>query len=59
MGGDVAQLVERPTDTPLDSLVLQGIFLPELTFNADSLMVSVHPLVQSNTFTSMHTLKIL
>ena len=39
VGGDVAQLVERPTGTPLRQVrfpVRQGIFLPESTFSADS-----------------------
>ena len=36
----------------------QGIFLPESTFSADSLTVSVHPRVQSHAFTSVRTIKI-
>ena len=42
LDGDVAQLVERRTGR-FDSPVRQGIFLPESTFGADSLTVSVHP----------------
>ena len=42
-----------------DSPERQGIFLPESTFNADSLTVSVHPRVQSRALTSVRTLKIL
>ena len=37
----------------------QGIFLPESTFSADSLPVSVHPRVQSHALTSARKLKIL
>ena len=36
----------------------KGFFFLELTFSADSLMVSVHPRVQSHAFTSVRTLKI-
>ena len=41
-----------------DSLVRQGSFLPESTFNADSLTVSVYPHIQSHAFTSVSTLRI-
>ena len=48
LDGDVAQLVERRTGTPLTQVrfpgaVRQGIFLPESTFSADFLTVSVQP----------------
>ena len=46
---NVVQLVECWTSTPLRQVwfpVRPGIFLPESTFSADSLMVSVHPHVQ-------------
>ena len=36
-----------------------GIFLPESTFSADSLTVSLHPRVLSHVLTSVRTLKIL
>ena len=36
----------------------QGIFLPESTFSADSLTVSVHLRVQKHALTYVHTLKI-
>ena len=52
---DVAQLVEHWTarhSRRFDSPVWQGIFLPKSTFSADSLMVSVHPHVQLNTFST-------
>ena len=42
-----------------DSLVRQGIFLLESTFRADSLTVIIYPHVQSHTFTSVRTSKIL
>ena len=63
VGGDVAQLVDRwlgPACHPrrFDSLVRRGIFHPESTFNADSRMVSIHPCVQSQAFTSLHMFKI-
>ena len=61
MVGDIAQLVERLTGTcqrRFDFLVQQGIFLPEPTFSADSLKVSVQPLAQLHAFTSVRTLKI-
>ena len=40
-----------------ESLLWQGIFLPESTFSEDPLTVSVHPCVQSHAFTSVHMLK--
>ena len=60
-GEDAAQSAERRTGTPwvtFDSPVRQGIFLPESTFSADSLTVSVHLRVQSYVLTSVSTLKI-
>ena len=45
-GGDVAQLTECWTDTPLTQVRFPGAardFSPESTFSADSLAVSVHP----------------
>ena len=39
------------------SPVRQGIFLPESTFSADSLTVSLHPCVQSHTLTAVCTLR--
>ena len=60
-GEDVAQLIEHRTGTPLTrfhSPVRQGNSLPEPTFSADSLAVSVHPRVQSHALTSVCTLKI-
>ena len=62
MPEDVAQLIERRSGTPLTEanfLVRQGIFLPESTFSADSLTVSLHPRVQSHALTSVRTLEIL
>ena len=45
--GDVAQLVERRTGTPLRQVRFPGaardFFLPESTFSADSLLLSVLP----------------
>ena len=61
-GGDVAQLVERRTSTPLRQVrfpLRRRIFLPESTFVADSLTVSAHPRVRSHASTSVLTLKIL
>ena len=61
-GGVVAQLVERRTGTPLRKVRFPGaardFFLPESTFSADSLTVSVHPRSQSHAFIAMRTLKI-
>ena len=58
-GGGVAQSVEHRTGTPPTQIRLrQGIFLPESTFSADSLTMSVHPLVQLHALTSVRTLKI-
>ena len=56
-GGDVAQLVECRTGTPLTQVRFSGatrdfFFLLELTVGADSLTVSVYPRVQSHTLTS-------
>ena len=63
MGGDVAQLVEHRTDTPLTQVRFPGaardFFLPELTFSANSLTLSIHPPVQPHALTSLRTLKIL
>ena len=61
-GGNIAQLVEHRASTLLrqfNSLVWQGIFLPESTFSADSLTVSVHQYVQSHKLISVRTLDIV
>ena len=61
-GGGVAQLVKRRSGKLLTQVRFpgaQGIFLPESTFSADSLTVSVHPHVQSQALTTVRTLKIL
>ena len=50
------------TSTPLTKVwfpVWKGIFLPQSTFSADSLTVSVHPHVQSHPLATVHMLKIL
>ena len=61
-GGDLAQLVERRTDTPLGQVRLPGAasdFIPESTFSADSLTVSIlEASVQLHALTSVRTLKI-
>ena len=60
--GDVAQLVERQTGTPLRQLrfhVVARDFFPESPFSADSATVSIHPHVQSHALTSVHRIKIL
>ena len=54
------ELSQHATDTPLIPWCGKGFFVPESTFNANSLMcVSVHPCVQLHTLTSVHTLNIL
>ena len=61
MGRDVAQSVEHQTSMLLTQVRFPGpreIFLPESTFSADSLTVSIHPHVQSHALTSVHMLKI-
>ena len=62
-GGDVAQLVRASDRHAADAGSIprcgQGIFLPESTFSADSLTMSIHPRVQSHALTSVRTLKIL
>ena len=60
-GGDVAQLVEHKTGTPLTQVQFpggQGNFPPGSIFSADSLTVSAHPRLQSHALTSVRTLKI-
>ena len=53
------ELIDGMKSTPRDdSLVRQGIFLPESALSADRLMVSVHPFGQSHAFTSVNMLKI-
>ena len=62
----IAQFVERPTEMSraiaasrgFESPVRQGIVLPESTFSADCLTVSLRPRVQSHASTSVRTLKI-
>ena len=60
--GGVAQLIERQAGTLLTRVELPGaardFSLPESTFSADSLTLSVHPRVQSHAFTSVCMLKI-
>ena len=59
--GNIAQLIERRTGTPLMRVRYPGAardFLPESTFSVDSLTVSVRPRVQLHVFTSVCTLKI-
>ena len=61
-GGDVAQLTECWTDTPLTQVRFPGAardFSPESTFSADSPAVSVHPRVQSHPLTLVRALKVL
>ena len=58
--GNVDQLVQHGPSRRrrrFDSPVRQGIFLPESTFSADSLTVSLNPRVQSHAFASVRTLK--
>ena len=60
-GGDVAQLVEHRTSTPLTQVQFPSVardFSPKANFSEDSLTVSVHPHVQSHAFTSVRTLKV-
>ena len=61
-GRDVAQLVEHRTTTPPTQVRFPGaardFFLPESTFSADSLTVSVRPRAQSHAFISVRTSKI-
>ena len=60
-GGDVAQLVERRTGTPLTQVRFPGAardFSARVNFYC-TLRVSVHPLVQSHALTSVRILKIL
>ena len=61
-GGDVAQLVRASDRHATDAGSIQRcgkdfFFLPQLTFSADSLTMSVHLRVQSHAFTSVRTLK--
>ena len=61
-GGDVAQLLERRTDTLLMQVRFPGAardFLLRVNFQCNSLKVSVHPRVQSHALKSVRTLKIL
>ena len=61
-GGDVAQLVEYRTITPLTQVRFPGAardFSPRVNFSVETLLrVSLHPGAQSDTFTSVRTLKI-
>ena len=62
--GEVAQLVEHRSDTPLTLVRFPSFgkgffFFPESTFSADSLTVSVHTRVKSHALTSVCTLEIL
>ena len=57
---DVAQLVKHPTGTPpmhVQFPCAARDFSSTVNFGVDSLMVSVHPCVQSHAFTSVHTLR--
>ena len=59
--GDVAQLVERRTGTPLRQVRFPGtarVSLPESTLSVESLTVSVKPPVQFHALTSVRTINI-
>ena len=61
--GDVAQLVERRTGTPLRQVGFPGAergFCPRGQLSVQTLLtVSVHPRVQPHALTAVRTLKIL
>ena len=62
MGVDIAQLVERRTGTLLKQVRFSGAakeLLPESTFSADSLTMSVHSRVKPQALASVRTSNIL